>query len=76
MSVRHNLDLYNDTQTEKFVRTVSERLGVGTIAIKKAMADITSQLEVHRLSQLDKKNDNPVKQLTQQERETAIQLPQ
>jgi hypothetical protein len=74
LSVRHNLDLYNDTQTEKFVRTVAERLEVGTIAIKRAIADITSQLEVYRLTMLDKQNDKPVKQLTAQERETAMQF--
>jgi hypothetical protein len=26
LSVRHNLDLYNDTQVEKFVRMVAEKL--------------------------------------------------
>lgn len=26
LSVRHNLDLYNDTQVEKFVRRVAEKL--------------------------------------------------
>jgi hypothetical protein len=67
LSVRHNLDLYNDTQVEKFVRRVAERLEVGSIAITKAIADITSQLEVYRLTMLDKQQDKPVKQLTEQE---------
>lgn len=28
LAVRHNLDLYNDTKLERFVRTVAERLEV------------------------------------------------
>jgi hypothetical protein len=74
LSVRHNLDLYNDNQVEKFIRTVAERLEVGSIALTKAIADITGELEVYRLTMLDRKNDKPVKQLTQQEWETAIQF--
>jgi hypothetical protein len=74
LSVRHNLDLYNDTQVEKFVRRVAERLEVGSIAITKAIADITSQLEVYRLTMLDKKEDKPVKKLTEQERNEALQF--
>jgi hypothetical protein len=31
LSVRHNLDLYNDTQVEKFVRRVAEKLETGSI---------------------------------------------
>ena len=27
--VRHNLDLYNDTQLEKFIRKIAERLEIG-----------------------------------------------
>ena len=38
LSVRHNLDLYNDTQVEKFVRRVAEKLETGSIAITKAIA--------------------------------------
>jgi hypothetical protein len=74
LAVRHNLDLYNDTQVEKFVRRVAEKLEVGSIAITKALADITSELEAYRLTQLDKKEDKPVRKLTEQERETAIQF--
>jgi len=33
LSVRHNLDLYNDTQVEKFVRRVAEKLETGSIVI-------------------------------------------
>ena len=42
LAVRHNLDLYNDTQVEKFVRRVAEKLEVGSVGLVKAIADITS----------------------------------
>ena len=32
LSVRHNLDLYNDTQVEKFVRRVAEKLETPPLA--------------------------------------------
>jgi hypothetical protein len=45
LSARHNLDLYNDTQVEKYLRRLAEKLETGSIALTKAIADITSQLE-------------------------------
>jgi hypothetical protein len=74
LSVRHNLDLYNDTQVEKFVRKVAEKLETGSIAITKAVADITSQLEQYRLTQLDKQETRKEKALTKEEREEAIRF--
>ncbi|MEJ0105425.1 MAG: hypothetical protein WDO19_23965 [Bacteroidota bacterium] len=74
LSVRHNLDLYNDMQVEKFVRRVAEKLETGSIAITKAIADITSQLEEYRLKQLDKQETRKEKALTKEEREEAIQF--
>lgn len=74
LSVRHNLDLYNDTQVEKFVRRVAEKLETGSIAIIKAIADITSQLEEYRLKQLDKQETRKEKVLTREEREEAVQF--
>ena len=74
LSVRHNLDLYNDTQVEKFVRRVAEKLETGSIALAKAIADITSQLEQYRLQQLDKQEIRKEEALTKEEREEAIQF--
>ncbi len=74
LSVRHNLDLYNDTQVEKFVRRVAEKLETGSIALTKAVADITSQLEQYRLAQLDKQETRKEKALSKEEREEAIQF--
>ena len=44
LSVRHNHDLSNDTQVEKFVRRVAEKLQTGSIALTKVMADIITPL--------------------------------
>lgn len=74
LSVRHNLDLYNDTQLEKFVRRVAEKLETGSIAVTKAIADITSQLEEYRLTQLDKQETRKEKALSKEEREAAIEF--
>ncbi len=74
LSVRHNLDLYNDTQVEKFVRRVAEKLETGSIAVTKAIADITSQLEEYRLTHLDKQETRKEKALSKEEREEAIQF--
>ncbi len=74
LSVRQNLDLYNDTQVEKFVRRVAEKLETGSIALTKAIADITGQLEQYRLIQLDKQETRKVKALSKEEREEAIQF--
>src|SRR5690606_8374330 len=74
LSIRHNLDLYNDTQVEKFVRRVAEKLETGSIALTKAIADITSQLEQYRLTQLDKQETRKEKALNKEEREEAIQF--
>ncbi|MFT3675502.1 MAG: hypothetical protein QM781_06355 [Chitinophagaceae bacterium] len=74
LSVRHNLDLYNDTQVEKLVRRVAEKLETGSIALTKAIAGITSQLEQYRLTQLDKQETRKENVLSKEERETAIQF--
>ena len=34
LALRHNLDLYNDTQVEKLVRKTADRLEVGISAIE------------------------------------------
>jgi hypothetical protein len=52
LAIRHNIDLYNDTQVEKLIRKTADKLEVGTISIAKSIADITNQLEQYRLQQL------------------------
>lgn len=74
LSVRHNLDLYNDTQVEKFVRKVVEKLETGSIPLTKAIADITSLLEQYRLQQLDKQETRKEKALIVQESDGPLHV--
>ncbi len=56
LALRHNLDLYNDTQVEKLIRRVAERLEVGTSVVAAALMDLTNQLEQYRLEEIEKQN--------------------
>ena len=50
--VRHNLDLYNDTQVEKLIRKAAEKLEIGTSIISASIAELTEQLEEYRLEKI------------------------
>jgi predicted transcriptional regulator len=71
--VRHNLDLYNDTQVEKLIRKVAEKLEIGTSVIAASIAELTEQLEAYRLDKLKEtepqRNENPI--LTPDEQKEA-----
>jgi len=56
LSIRHNLDLYNDTQVEKLIRKVAERLEIGTSVAASALQDLTDQLENYRLEEIESQN--------------------
>lgn len=75
LALRQNLDLYNDTQVEKLIRKTAERLEVGSTAVAKAVADITNQLELYRLQQIEQAATAAVKTknkiLTPEERQAA-----
>jgi hypothetical protein len=53
--VRHNLDLYNDNQTEKLIRKTAEKLEVGTSVIAASLAELTESLEEYRVEQIKQK---------------------
>jgi predicted transcriptional regulator/ABC-type dipeptide/oligopeptide/nickel transport system ATPase component len=75
LPLNHNLDLYNDVQVEKLIRKAAERLEVGTLQITKSIADITRQLELYRLQQIEQQQtakEVKKKILTTDEREEAI----
>ncbi len=77
LAIRHNLDLYNDVQVEKLIRKTAERLEVGSSAIAKAIADITSQLEEYRLQQLKEQKqikEQQKKHLSEEERKAATEF--
>jgi hypothetical protein len=74
LAIRHNLDLYNDVQVEKLTRKVADRLEIGSSAIAKTLADLTTQLENFRLAQIEqqaKKKADKRKVLTETERAEA-----
>lgn len=56
LSLRHNLDLYNDTQVEKLIRKIAERLEIGTSVAAAALIDLTDELEKYRLEELEKQS--------------------
>ena len=67
--VRHNLDLYNDTQLEKFIRKVADKHEIGTSIIAASLSELTESLEAYRLQQIKSESDSQFKpkQLTMQE---------
>jgi len=73
--VRHNLDLYNDTQLEKFIRKCAEKLEIGTTVIAACISDVTTLLEQYRLQQLKliQTEETNIKKLSEAERQTAIE---
>ena len=56
LTLRHNLDLYNDTQVEKLIRKASEKLEVGTSVTAAALMDLTDKLEEYRLAEIEKQD--------------------
>jgi hypothetical protein len=74
LSIRHNLDLYNDTQVEKLVRKVAEKLEVGTSVITAALTDLTDLLEQYRLDEIERQGaqqHDRRKILTEEEQQQA-----
>ncbi len=73
--IRHNLDLYNDTQLEKFIRKTAERLEIGTSVIAASLSELTAQLESYRLQQIKEQEpeEEAIKVLSAQEKKTALE---
>lgn len=71
--LRHNLDLYNDTQVEKLVRRTAERLEIGTSIIAASLSELTQELEAYRLEQIkaQQATEPQARPLTQGEQEAA-----
>jgi hypothetical protein len=72
--IRHNLDLYNDSQCEKLTRKIAEKLEIGTSVIAASLSELTEQLEKYRLNEMEslKSESSKVKILTTKEKEEAI----
>jgi antitoxin component HigA of HigAB toxin-antitoxin module len=71
--VRHNLDLYNDNQTEKLIRKTAEKLEIGTSVIAASLVELTEQLETYRIEQIKKSQPQPYEspKLSTEERKEA-----
>ena len=70
--LRHNIDLYNNNQVEKLVRKTAERLETGTSITRRALQELTDQLETHRLKELEALDGEPmVRELTPTELRAA-----
>jgi predicted transcriptional regulator len=72
-AIRHNLDLYNDSQTEKLIRKCAERFEIGTVYIGKAIGELVNQLENHRLEEIKKTQVPEIKkQISEEEKKEAV----
>lgn len=76
LAIRHNIDLYNDTQVEKLIRKTADKLEIGNTTIATSIADITNQLEQYRLLQIEQqeKTQDKRKILTTAEHTEAQQF--
>jgi hypothetical protein len=69
---RHTVDLYNDTQLEKFIRKGAEKLELGTTIIAASLSELTEKLEQYRLEQIKQSAENnkpKIKPLTAAQKE-------
>lgn len=51
--IRQSVDLYNDNTIEKLVRKCAERLEIGTNPVRRAIQDLTRELENYRFLLLE-----------------------
>jgi len=73
-SIRHTIDLYHSDYLEKFINKASEQLEAGTNTIRRAIAELTEQIESYRLSKIEsQKEQKPqARQLSEQRYRKAI----
>jgi predicted transcriptional regulator len=73
--LRHNIDLYNDNQVEKFTRKIAERLEIGTSVARRTLQELTKELENYRfllIDQYEKQHQPYFKELTGTEEKQAV----
>ena len=71
---RHTVDLYNDTQLEKFIRKSAEKLELGTTLIAASLCELTEKLEHYRIEQIKQSTENSkpqIKRLSEEQRASA-----
>jgi len=52
-SIRHTLDLYHSDYLEKFITKACEQLEISTNTVRRALAELTDQVESYRLSRIE-----------------------
>mgnify|MGYP000717909265 CR=1 FL=1 len=75
-TIRHSINLYNATQTEKFIRKISEELEISFISVRKAILSLINELETYRLDnqeQVETESTNDY-QLDEHEQKEALEL--
>jgi hypothetical protein len=72
--IRHNLDLYNDSQVEKLIRKCAERFEIGTVYMGKAIAELINQLENYRLAEIKKQSVKQETRKTLSEKEKKVAM--
>lgn len=73
-SIRHTLDLYHSDYLEKFINKACEQLETGTNVLKRAIAELTEQIEQYRLSKIEslKEQKPQARQLSEQRYKRAV----
>ncbi|WP_304343586.1 hypothetical protein [Chryseobacterium koreense] len=75
IAVRHNLDLYNDTQVEKLIRKTAVKLEIGHSVIEACINELIEELEKYRLEQLENQHtEKEIKPLSEEEKSEALKL--
>lgn len=73
-SIRHTLDLYHSDYLEKFINKASDQLEMGTGILRRAIADLTEQIEAYRLGRIEsmKEQKPQIRQLSEERKARAI----
>jgi len=73
-TIRHTLDLYHSDYLEKFINKASEQLETGTTVLKRAIAELTEQIEQYRLSRIESQKEKrpQERKLSEQSQRRAI----
>jgi len=66
-SIRHNLDLYNDSALDKLIKRCAERFNLGTVYLSPIFSLLIDELEAYRLDQLQAFHQDKTIHLTAEE---------
>lgn len=61
-SIRHNVDLYNESQAEKLIKKTAEKFTLTTTYVHTAVGHLINTIEDYRLSEIDKSRSKTLQQ--------------